>query len=291
MLVPRTALGAVLTLFAAAIGAAFSGAVLFAYYQHELRQTDQKVDRVIEGFDKALGDARKEIAAERDDARALIRAELQPLQELQASEKTMQELVEQTKDAVWFVATRDELGQPRVGSAFVATADAEQSFLVTSLNVVRASTSRPGPELQVRKGDETLDATLWTWDEEHDLALLVVKKGNLPRLEWAPEEPPLGLGQRLFVVAGIGGAGASITQGFVSDVSSSEIQHSAPVSGGFEGGPLIDSGGRVLGMASRVYAPLGFTSDQSTYAPPIRITCERVLRCPGDSAEAPSSRR
>lgn len=291
VIVPRTATGTVVVLFAAAVGAAFSGAVLYAYYQYRLQQTDQKVQKFASGFDTTLKKAIDDIRAERDDARAAIRKELEPLQKIQASEKTVKDILDKTKDSVWFVATRDDLGQPSVGSAFVATSDSEQSYLITSLAVVRASTQRPGPPLQVRKGDETLDATLWTWDEQQDLALLIVKKGNLPRLKWAPTDPPIELGQRVFVVSGIGGAGAGINQGFVTDVSAAGVQHDAPVSGAFVGGPVLNSSGEVVGVASRAYAPLGFASDLNTYAPPIRAACTRILRCPNDQANAPAGRR
>lgn len=289
---PKTALGTVMFLFAAGVGASFSGAVLYAFYQWRLQQLEDKVDRFTGESQEALEEALDEIKGERDDARSQIRAELEPLQELQASEDTLQEILEQAGPSVWFVSTRDPDGQPEVGSAFVVAADAEQSYLLTSLFVVRAATTRPGPEIRLRKGGEEVAATLWTWDESKDLALLVIKKPNQPRLEWAPGDPPLGLGQRVFAVAGIGGANASITQGFVADVSSAGIQHDAGISGAFLGGPLVNSNAEVVGVGSRAYAPLGFRSEEVTYAPLIRAACEAVLQCPGgDQSDAPGGKR
>lgn len=280
-LLPRTAIGVVATLLAAAIGAALSGAILFAYYQFRLSGLEDKVDRFTGEVPEVLEEALDEIEAERDDARAQIRQELEPLQELQASEQTLQDLIERTSESVFFVSTRDPVGQPQAGSAFVVTSDNEQSYLLTSLDVVRASTARPGPVLVVERGDEQFEATLWTWDERRDMALLVIPTGNLPRLEWAPEQPALGVGQRVFAVAGKGAAGASITQGFIADVSAAGIQHDTAVSGAFEGGPLINSKGEVVGLASSAYAPLGFPSSAVPYAPPIRGACDSVLQCPG----------
>lgn len=292
VLVPRSVIGAVSMLFAASIGAAFSGAVLFAFYESQIQDLQGEVERFTGEAEDIRDEIVEEIQAERDDARAQIRAELEPLQELRASEETMQDLAEAAAPSVWFVTTRDPDGQPEVGSAFVVTSDTEQSYLLTSLHVVRASTARPSPPLQVRKGEEQLDATLWTWDEDRDLALLVVGRPELESLDWAPTDPPLALGQRVFVVSGIGGAGASITQGFVADVSGSGVQHDAAVSGAFEGGPLINSKGEVLGVATSSYAPLGFRSEDITYAPPIRSACAQVLSCPEDrDPESPGSRR
>lgn len=291
IVVPKTAMGAMGALLAASIGAAFSGAVLFAFYQSQLQELEDKVERFTGAAEETGSEVIDEIEAAADDARAQIRAELEPLQELRASEETLQDLAEQVAESVWFVATRDDDGQPLVGSAFVVAADAEQSFFLTSLEVVRASTASPGPGITLRRDDEEVDATLWTWDEGRDLALLIVQRPNLPRLEWAPTDPPLGLGQRVFAVQGLGGAGAGITQGFIADVSSSGIQHDASVSGAYEGGPLVNSNGEVIGLATTWYTPLGFRSAEVPYAPPIRSACDQVLMCPDDEGGSPGERR
>jgi S1-C subfamily serine protease len=171
-------------------------------------------------------------------------------------------------------------GQPSVGSAFVVASDADETLMLTSYNVVRAATRTPGPQVFVRKGDEELRATLWTWQEDKDLAVLVLNKGNVAKLDFAPREPPLKTGERVFAVSGLGAAGGSITQGFVADVSGSGIQSDASVGAHFQGGPLVNSEGQVLGVASRTYAPLGFRPEGVFFAVPIRTACERVLRCP-----------
>lgn len=291
IVVPKTAMGAVLALLAASIGAAFSGVALFAFYQSRLQEIEDEVERFTGAAEETRSEVIDEIEAAADDARAQIRAELEPLQELRASEETLQDLAEQVAASVWFVATRDDDGQPLVGSAFVVSADAEQSFFLTSLQVVRASTASPGPGITLRQGDDEVDATLWTWDEGRDLALLIAGRPNLPRLEWAPTDPPLGLGQRVFAVQGLGGAGAGITQGFVADVSSAGIQHDASVAGAYEGGPLVNSTGEVIGLATTWYTPLGFRSPDVPYAPPIRSACDQVLTCPDGQGEAPGERR
>jgi S1-C subfamily serine protease len=269
-MVPRTVLGIVTLLLAASIGAAFGTTILFAYYQFRSQRTDERVDKFISGFNGKVKDAVGAVGKERDAAKADVRKELEPLQELRAQGGVLKDLVDKVGDAVYMVQTQDEVGQQSVGSAFVVTADADQSYLLTSLDVVRAATKRPGPEIVLRKGNDQSKATLWTWDEGRDLALLIVSKGNLPRITWAPARPSPELGERVFAVAGIGGAGAAIVQGFVADVSASGIEHDAAVSGSFEGGPLINSKGEVIAVASRAYAPLGFTSDRATFAVPIR---------------------
>ena len=258
---PRSVLGMSAFLFALALGAAFSGAVLYAFYEYRLDRNEQRVEGYVAGFDERLKTALETIEAERDEARASIRAELEPLENLVASGETIAKLLEKTSPSVFFVSTRDEAGQPSVGSAFTVFSDDDQTFLLTSFTTVRAASARPGPPVRVRKGDDEMEATLFTWDAAKDLALLVIDRGGVERLPWSTGDPPVRLGERLFAVGGLGTAGGAVTQGFVADVSQSGIQHDAPIGAQFQGSPLVNSAGEVVAVASRSYAPLGFAPE------------------------------
>ena len=168
----------------------------------------------------------------------------------------------------------------RLSTAFVVASDSKQSFLLASYATVKSSTRAPGPGIMARQGGNQIKATLWTWDESKDLALLIIDRGSLPKMAFAPAAPALKLGERVFAVSGLGGAGTPITQGFVSDISAAGIMHDAAVGQGFQGGPLVNSDGKVLGVASRRYAPLGYESDGVTFAIPSRTACDKVLKCP-----------
>jgi S1-C subfamily serine protease len=290
-LMPKTVLGMSVVILAAALGAAFTGAVLYAYYEFRLNKNEERIARFTEGFDQRFKRASDTIAAEREQAKADIRNELEPLKKIRAEGETLEALLKGAAPSVWFVNTLDEAGQPSVGSAFVVASDSEQTFLLTSFTTVRAATRQPGPAIQVSKGDEQLRVTLWTWHEEKDLALLIASRGNLPKLPFAPSNPPLKVGERVFVVSGLGTAGGAISQGFVADVSAAAVQHDAAVGHAFQGGPLLNSKGEVLGIASRAFAPLGFTSDGVHFGVPIRAACERVLRCPDGSVGGAGQRR
>jgi S1-C subfamily serine protease len=285
-ILPRTAIGVVLLMLAAAIGFAFGGTVLYAYYQYRTDKLEKKVDKFVGGFEERFNKAVEDINKETEDAKEQVRKEIEPIKELRASGETLRSLVDKVKDSVYLVETQDEFGRPQAGTAFVVTSDAERSYLVTSLTVVKASTRKPGPSISLRKGNDRIDATLWTWHEERDLALLIVNKGGLPRVKWAASDQPPQYGERIFDVAGVGGAGGSITQGFVADVSAAGIMHDAAVTGPFAGGPILNSKAEVLGVGAPGYAPLGFTSDRVTFAPYIRAACEKILKCPGGAADA-----
>lgn len=278
--IPRSVLGLSALVLFTALGAAFSGAVLFSYYQYRLDQNTKRVTTVVEKAERALKDATSLIDAEKEKAKEEIRAELGPLKQLAASEEVLRRLLEKVGPSVWFVQTLDDAGQPSVGSAFVVASDGDQSFLVTSLAVVRAATRTPGPQVSIRKGNDELRATLHTWDEAHDLALLIVSRPNLPKLEWRTGPNAVRIGERLFAVSGLGGSGGAIVQGQVADVFADGIVHSAPVGSSFRGAPLVNSDGEVLGVASTDYAPLGFVPGAVTFGVPVARACDRVLRCP-----------
>lgn len=285
-LLPRSVLGITALILAAALGAAFSGAVLYAFYEYRLNTSEASIDQYVEGFDERLDTALEIIDQERDEARSAVKQELEPLQQLAASGETVSELLGKVSPSVWFVATLGEDGAPSVGSAFVVFADAERSFLLTSFTTVRAATRRPGPVVELRKGEERLQAELITWEESKDLALVSIPRGNLPRLGWSTADPVVDPGERVFAVSGLGSRGGQVTQGVVTDVSGAGIQHDAAVGTHFQGGPLVTSNGDVVGIASRTFAPLNFGADAVWFAPPIRSACERVLRCPDDAGAA-----
>jgi S1-C subfamily serine protease len=289
-LLPRTALGMSVLLLCAAFGAAFSGAILYAYYEYRLDTATENVDQYVGDFSKEVSRARKLIEKEREDAKTQIRNELEPLQQFAPGGETIKNLLDKTAPSVWFVETLDESGAPSVGSAFVAFSDDDQTFLLTSFTTVRAATQDPAPEITVVKGEERLGATLWTWEEGRDLALLVIDKGGTPRLEWSGLDD-LGTGDRVFVVSGLGASGGAVSQGLVADVSANGVQHDAPVGVAFQGGPVVNSTGEVIAVASRHYSPLNFDPEAVFFGVPIQASCEAIVDCPDGQATAPGQQR
>ena len=289
-LVPKTILGMCMLILATSMGAAFSGAVLYAYYDYRLNQNEKRIEGFTTGFDERFKTAMDTIAAEREAAKAEVRKELEPIKKIRAEGETLEALIKKVSPSVWFVNTLDEAGQPSVGSAFVVASDSDQTLMLTSFATVRAATRQPGPQINVRKGDEQIKATLWTWQEDKDLALLIVPKASLPKLEFAPKDPPLKVGERVFSMSGLGASGGAISQGFIADVSAAGVQHDAAIGSAFQGGPLLNDKGEVLAISSRAYAPLGFNTEAVFFGVPIRTACEKVLKCPDGGAPAAGNR-
>jgi S1-C subfamily serine protease len=282
-LVPKTIIGMSMLILATAIGSAFSGTVLYAYYDFRLSKNEERIKSFTDTFDTRFKTAIDTIDAEKRAAKDEVQKELAPIKKIRAEGDTLDALVKKVQPSIYFVSTLDEAGQPSVGSAFVVASDDQQSLMLTSFNTVRAATRSPGPPLQVRKGDEQLKATLWTWQEDKDLALLIVSKGGMAKLPFAPKDTSVKTGDRIFAVSGLGASGGAISQGFVADVSAAGMQHDAAIGPAFQGGPLLNDKGEVLAIASRAYAPLGFGTDAVFFGIPTKAACEKVLKCPDGS--------
>jgi serine protease Do len=97
-------------------------------------------------------------------------------------------------------------------------------------------------------------------DADLDLAVIEVDTGDAEPVEWEPGDAPA-LGSAVVALANPGGRGLRATLGFVSSAGRSfrgprgrrirgAIEHTAPLPRGSSGGPLVDAGGRLLGINS-----------------------------------------
>src|SRR5436190_24073719 len=77
-IVPKSVIGMTMIILAGAIGAAFSGVVLYSYYEYRLNKTETKVADFINGFQATRKEALDAIATKREDAKADIDKELEP---------------------------------------------------------------------------------------------------------------------------------------------------------------------------------------------------------------------
>jgi S1-C subfamily serine protease len=288
--VPRSVKGIVAVLLAFSIGASLSGAVLYTFYDTRKSESEKRANEFVKTFGKRFSLAEKTIKAETENAKADIQAQMEPLKRIQAEGETLDDLVKKEAPSLFFVRSLDEQGAPSVGTGFAVASDDSQTFVLTSFATVRAATIRPGPAIEVRQRDEAVKATLWTWDESKDIAMLIVQRGKVPTLSFAAKGS-VKTGERVFALSALGASGGAATQGFIADVSSPGIQHDAAVGQAFQGGPLVDSDGKVVGLSSRSYAPLGYQSDGVWWAPPIRDACDKVLRCPNDTPTGAGNKR
>jgi len=192
--------------------------------------------------------------------------------------------------SVWSVTSLDNAGRPVEGSGFIAGSFGGQTYLLTSLSIVEAATRVPGPDVVIRNGGAELKATLWTWHEDRDLALLVVGR-TAPSLNWADQNPAAKPGDKAFV---LGGAGGGALTGAITGISPTGVQHNVPVEDRHVGAPLMNDRGQLLGILTR---PPGAPAGAGGLTViPMSASCERVLSCgtgntvvAGEGAASPST--
>jgi S1-C subfamily serine protease len=267
-------------------GVAFGASGAFWWSQFnsevdEIRGETSAFTQQVQGAASAVEGQRQaaldEIDGALEDARSLSEPRMAPTIAAAAS------------PSVFLLETRDESGAMEVGSAFVVGNDPEAgtSLLLTSLDVVAASTMAPGPEIRLRQGDLDLTAELWSWDPATDLALLVVETPDLPALPWASDQVAAdALGSTIFAVAGLGGQGATALPGLVADQSMAGMQVTSPIGTAYRGGPLLNVDGEVMGVASTAHQPLGFDPGEVRFVPPIAAACTTVIDCGSGSPAA-----
>jgi S1-C subfamily serine protease len=278
-ILPRTVIGISFMLTSLGVGAAFSGAAFYAYYDNRLAQNEQAVALFVDGFDQQFSDAAKALDDLRIEAVEDIRTELAPLGDSVTDSRGVVGLPPTAGGSVWLLETMDEAGEPVAGSAFAVAPHENGTVFLTSYALVMASTTAPSPVIELVKGTERLPAQLWSWDVERDLAVLVVA-ADVPNLPLADEpQQAAAVGQRVFAMAGVGGQGSTAAPGVLLDRSERGLQHTAPVGFLYRGGPLLSADGRVLGVASLNYRPYGFDPGAVAQAPGVADLCQAVLTC------------
>ncbi len=278
-ILPRTIIGIATMLMCVGIGAAFSGAAFYAYYDDRLAENERTVARFVEGFDQQFTDAAGALDDLRVGAVEEIRTELGPLEDQVTDAEGVITLPKDIGPSVWMLETRDEDGQIANGAAFAIVGHRGGTALVTSYELTIASTTAPSPGIDIVKGNRRIPAQLWAWDPERDLALVVVEE-VIPPLKLAGENAQIeAVGGRVFAMSGVGGQGATASPGVLLDHSLSGLQHTVPVGTLFTGGPLVDGEGKVVGVAASNYRPYGLDPGAVAQAPDVRSICAVVLEC------------
>lgn len=174
--------------------------------------------------------------------------------------------------SVLTVSTADALG-----SGWVADSDASGSDVVTNLHVVADAWDAGIATVDVGIGDQTIKGTITRVDVNDDLALIHIAT-SLPALQRAAFRPQLA--ESVMAVGSPLGLDGTISIGVVSGFRSVEgsdyIQFSAPISPGNSGGPVVDSNGEVVAVATAKFVSPG--AEALSLAIPVQTVC-RVVVC------------
>jgi LPXTG-motif cell wall-anchored protein len=162
-----------------------------------------------------------------------------------------------------------------------------RSYIVTNLHVVAACTTDSSIEMRLSSG-ETIHGKVWSWsDTDHDVAGIVTN-ATVPALTWRGKIPAQGwwvgvigspLGQPGLLSTGIISS-VALAAGGPNNFPAYTGTTTAPINHGNSGGPVFDSSGRVLGLATAVAANaqnIGIFNGTP-------MLCDVVINCPSQTA-------
>lgn len=165
-----------------------------------------------------------------------------------------------------------------LGSGWVTRADARGADIITNFHVVADSWSSGNAAVSVRQGDSTWPGMIMGVDRNDDLAVVHVAH-RLTALLSAPQRPKVGVS--VMAVGSPLGLDGTVSIGIVSGYRSLDgsnyLQFTAPISPGNSGGPVINSHGRVVGIATAKLVYPG--AEALSLAIPVGLACDRLAVC------------
>ena len=192
---------------------------------------------------------------------------------LRASDPDWAAVVAHVQPSVVTVIAGDYLG-----SGWVARADASGSYVVTNFHVIRQAIDGGDTNFEVMQGDRTMPADVVRTDRLDDLALLHTSE-RLKPLVTAALRPKVGtavldLGSPLGLD---GSVSVGVVAAYRSIFGSDYLQFTAAISPGNSGGPVVDSSGRVVGIATAKI--VDDNADSLGLAIPVQIACGALVDC------------
>ncbi len=150
----------------------------------------------------------------------------------------------------------------RVGPAVVGVGNGWRGgsgVVVAEGQVLTNAHNLRGDGVTVSFGDgREAEGTIGGIDLDGDLAVVRVDTAGAAPVQWADQQAP-GIGQPVFALSNPRGQGLRVTFGIVSGVErafrgprgrriTGSLEHTAPLSPGSSGGPVVDAQGRFLGL-------------------------------------------
>lgn len=149
------------------------------------------------------------------------------------------------------------------GSGSIYKSNANNSFIITNNHVIETAAVSGQIEVELNNG-EVLPATIIGRNSDYDIAIISIKKGNLPEIAIG-NSSSLSIGDPVIAFGSPLGLSGTVTSGIVSALNrpvttgslSAEsfmdaIQTDAAINPGNSGGPLVDSQGRIVGVNSAI---------------------------------------
>jgi putative serine protease PepD len=165
-----------------------------------------------------------------------------------------------------------------LGSGFVIDVRSGTSYLLTNFHVIGDEYVNGNRDVKVRQQDRTYDGVVTQTSAADDLAVIAVNTA-LPVLSIATAKPAVG--DTVMAFGSPLGLEGTVSAGIVSALRHEDghdyLQFTAPISPGNSGGPVVDSDGRVVGIAEMKI--VGNNADALAFAIPAGVACEDFTIC------------
>jgi S1-C subfamily serine protease len=149
--------------------------------------------------------------------------------------------------------------------------------VITNHHVIEGCENNPD-KVRISNGTQNYISSLFTYDEENDLAIIATK-GKIPTLQISPRPSP---GWWSMALGSPFGLEKSVSTGNVMNITEdSYVISTAPVNPGNSGGPLVNSLGQVMGTNTAFLK--GFQS--VNIASDVDLLCKSLVDCGGDLFE------
>ena len=159
------------------------------------------------------------------------------------------------------------------GSGSIYKSNPSNTYIITNNHVVKDAVLGGSLSVELNSGD-IYPATIIGTNSEYDLAIILIKKGNLPEIPKG-DSSSIAIGDPVIAFGSPLGLSGTVTSGIVSALNRpvttgstsiesymDAIQTDAAINPGNSGGPLVDSQGRIVGVNSAI-ATLGASASGS----------------------------
>jgi putative serine protease PepD len=149
------------------------------------------------------------------------------------------------------------------GSGSIYKSNSTSSYIITNNHVIESAVTSGTIRVELSDGSEVA-ATIVGRDRVYDIAVLLVRKGNLPAIALG-DSSRVRVGDEVLAIGSPLGLANTVTQGIVSALNRpvtagtadsfsyvNAIQTDAAINPGNSGGALVDSRGRIIGVNSAI---------------------------------------
>jgi putative serine protease PepD len=149
------------------------------------------------------------------------------------------------------------------GSGSIYRSTSSMSYIITNNHVVEDAATSGTIKVEFADGSE-IAATIVGRDRMYDIAVLQVRKGNLPAIALG-DSSKISVGEEVLAIGSPLGLANTVTQGIISALNRpvtagttdstsyvNAIQTDAAINPGNSGGALVDAQGRIIGVNSAI---------------------------------------